>query len=146
MTERRIWEVPADRLRWAVGVLLGREQLEALSWLLEGHDESLTRTECLIDSAARRCGHRCPYAATVEALLWSRAQKLRARLAACPMAELAGEFARSRPSMGGAELAALLWALSADGRCELEPLAERVQGELFGRAIRLLSRPGPHGA
>ncbi len=63
------------------------------------------------------------------------------RRPAWPMSELAGWWLGARARATGEELAALLWNLARDRRWVIRGLCERVHGDIWVRALRLLGSP-----
>ncbi len=144
---RRIWDVEPDALVVVAGVLLSRADLEALLREVEHEDCTGTADDALLSNVVARCSRPCAFAEGVEGLLDRRTRCVRQRLEGCPMSELAGLWLGARERATGDQLAALLWSLASDERWLIRGLCERVRGDLWVRALRLLSPknslPGP---
>ena len=137
-TTRRIWHVDADALFVVLGVLVTRAELEGLFREVAGEERSGYREDVLLLEAASRCTKVGRFSLAVEKLLDERTRLVRQGLDACPLAELAGLWLRARESAGGRELAGILWALARDRRWLIHGLLDRVRGDLWVRALRLL--------
>src|SRR5262245_621404 len=134
---RRIWEVEPDALVVALGVLVEKQELEAL--LLEpGGDGWAGREDVMLARAVRKCAAPCAFAETVEALLEARARPVARQLAGSPMAELAAWWMDFREVAGGRRLASLLWILARDRRLVVRPLFRVVRSDCWVRALRVL--------
>jgi hypothetical protein len=123
-----------------LGVLMERGELEALVRDATGRDVGGTRDDLLLGDAVRLCARRCTFAERIEGLLDGRTRDARQHADGCPLAELAATWLNVREPVDGPRLAALLWSLARDGRWLLDPLRERVQADIWVRALRLLAR------
>lgn len=139
---RRIWHVDADALFVVLGVLLTRRELEALFLDVAGEERGGSREDVLLFDAASRCRKVGRFSLALERLLDERTRLVRQRLDASPLAELAGLWLRARESASGRELASILWALARDRRWLIRGLFDRVRGDLWVRALRLLGDGG----
>lgn len=138
---RRIWEVDAGAVLVSLGVLLERQELEAVLLDTDGENARSYREDILLHHAVRLCGRRCPFAEAVERLLDARTTVVRRRVDGCPMAALAAWWLGAKEEAEGPQLAALLWSLARDRRFTVRPLLDMVHGDLWVRALRLLARP-----
>jgi len=137
---RRIWEIDPEALLTVLGLLLRRADLEDLFHRLEQQDISGTRADALLHQAVARCSRPCLFAEQVEQLLDRRSRMLRHKLLRRPMFELAKWCSSTRDDAAGEELATLYWSLVSDRRWVVQSLAERVRGDIWVRALRLLGR------
>jgi hypothetical protein len=135
---RRIWHVEADALLVVLGVFLSRGELEGLFRDFAGEDRSGTREDLVLAEAASRCARVGRFSLAVERLLDERTHEVRRQVDVCPLAELAGLWLRTRETSSGRELAAILWGLARDRRWVIRGLFDRVRGDLWVRALRLL--------
>jgi hypothetical protein len=125
----------------ALGVLLERSDLERAFLDVEHEDRRGTREDCLLHDAVRLCATRSPFAEVVEQLLDARTRRVRRRVGASPMSELAGWWLGVREVAEGQQLTAVLWSLARDRRWVVRPLLDMVRGDLWVRALRLLGEP-----
>jgi hypothetical protein len=135
---RRIWDVDEQTLVIVVGVLLDRRELQALFRDMEHDDRKWFRDDALLLEAVSRCSRAGRFAEVVERLLDRRTRRLRVGLDGGAASELAGLWLGARERVSGRELAALLWSLARDRRWVVRGLFERVRGDIWVRALRLL--------
>ncbi|MDP3940377.1 MAG: hypothetical protein Q8R92_19860 [Deltaproteobacteria bacterium] len=135
---RPIWEVEPEALLIVFGLLLRRDDLEALFGILESRDLRGMRADALFLEAVERCSQPCPFAEAVERLLDHRTGSMRERMARCPFVALAEWWAAARENASGEHLAAFCWALVTDRRWIVQTLKFRVLTELWLRALQIL--------
>jgi hypothetical protein len=140
-TSRHIWEVEPGALLIALSVLLERSELERVFLELEHEDRRGTREDCLLHDAIRLCAMPSPFAEAVEQSLDARTRRVRRRVGASPMSELAGWWLGVRAVAEGQQLTALLWSLARERRWIVRPLLDMVRADLWVRALRLLGEP-----
>lgn len=136
---RRIWETEPGTVFVALGVLLERPDLETVFLEVEHEDWRGCREDALLQEAVRLCACPCPFAEAVEELLDVRTGDVRRRVGGCPMAELAAWWMGVQYTAEGRQRTALLWSLARDRRSVVGPLFEMVRGDIWVRALRLLS-------
>lgn len=134
---RRIWETDPTILSLVTGVLLRREDVEAILRDI-GVDWTGAREEALRGRLLVGCTKPCTLAEHVERVLDGLTMEFRGAVESCPMIQLAERWSREGDRMTGEQVAALLWRLGTDARPHLERLSSRVSGELCVRAMRLL--------
>ncbi|WP_041453619.1 hypothetical protein [Anaeromyxobacter dehalogenans] len=135
---RRIWEIDPSTLALVTGVLLRREDVEALLDGIGHRDHAGLREDALRVRLLLGCTNPCALAEAVEHDLAQRTDDFRAAVERCPMIQLAEWWSRERDRASGEALAALLWRLACDPRPHLEPLASKIGGHLCVRAMQLL--------
>lgn len=137
---RRIWDVDPGAVLVALGVLLDRRELETLFLETLGEDQRGVREDVLLREAVGHCAGHGAFAEAAEQSLEARTRCARRQADGCPFSELATLWLEVRGDADGEQLAALLWCLATDRRWIVRPLVDRVRGEIWVRALRLLGR------
>jgi len=135
LAPRRIWEVSPEVTSLAVGVLLGRAELEALVAHTCGEGPE-PREDALRVRLLVACTRSCALARAVEAALEARTAPFADVAGHWPMMRIADWWGSERERVTDADLAALLWRLSIAPGPFLEPLAVRVAAHLVQRLAR----------